>query len=150
MRAAALLCFCLLASCKDREAPARRAARPALAASAAETEASPGAEISDDTDSAWLLGTWQKQGSRGGLQIPVKEWLLFNAPDQVALLAGKPAVLRGRGRFVLHGKYLTLLLPQPTGLTVERYLDVARDHSRLGEGAESEQPTSWVRGSPAP
>jgi hypothetical protein len=128
-----LLALLALAACKDESKAKKRAARPVE-----EQASEPAAAAADDTP-AWLAGTWHKKGQR--------EWLLFNPPDQVAVLAGKPVTMKTRGKFVLHGRYLTLQLPQSNGVVAERYLDVSADRSRLTE----ETAAAWYeRGAPPP
>jgi hypothetical protein len=135
VRSLALVLAVALLGCKDEpKSGKRRSAKPA----AVEEEAKPEAQPVKD-ESSWIAGTWHKKGQR--------EWLLFNPPDQVAVLGGKPVSMKSRGKFSLKGRYLTLLLPQPNGVVAERYLDVSPDRSRLTD----ETAAAWYeRGAPPP
>ena len=130
-----LLALALIACKEEPRTVKKRAPRPAAVDE--EESKAPAAAPSDDP--SWISGTWQKRGGR--------EWLLFNPPSQVAVLAGKPVTMKSRGKYILHGRYLTLQLPQPNGVMSERYLDVAPDHSRLSEEGTG---ISYERGSPPP
>ncbi len=87
-------------------------------------------------DPAWIGGTWEKQGGH--------EWLLFNPPEQFAVIAGKPPTMKARGKYQMQAKYITLFVPQPNGVLAERYLEAAPDHQTLSEGGAG----VWVRGAP--
>jgi hypothetical protein len=130
-----LLLALALIACKEEPKPVKKRAPKAVAVG--EEEPKTAEPVRDDP--SWISGTWQKNGAR--------EWLLFNPPAQVAVLAGKPAVMKSRGKYILHGRYLTLQLPQPNGVMATRYLDVAPDRSRLAEEATG---ASYQRGSPPP
>jgi len=123
---ALLLVLALMACRKSEPAKKARATKPVAAESSA-----PHAD-----DPAWIGGTWEKQGGR--------EWLLFNPPDQFAVLSGKPATIKARGKYQMQAKYVTLFVPQPNGIPTERYLEAAPDHQRLSEGSTG----VWVRGAP--
>jgi hypothetical protein len=130
-----LLLALALIACKDESRAAKkRAPKPAAVA---EEEARAAAAAIDDP--SWISGTWQKKGAN--------EWLLFNPPGQVAVLAGKPATMKQRGKFTLKGRYLMIQIPQPNGSVADHYFDVSPDHSRF---AEEGTRASYERGSPPP
>jgi hypothetical protein len=136
-----LILILSLGACQKSEAPKKkRAPKPAAAESAAAQEAKPTpapAQTADDP--SWLAGTWQKKGA--------SEWLLFNPPNQVAVLAGKPARMIARGKFSARGRFLMLEFPLPNGGVTVRELTAAPDRSRLSEGTAA----AWYeRGSPPP
>ena len=128
-----LLILALIACKEEPRSVKKRAPKTAVE----EEEAKAAAAAIDDP--SWISGTWQKRKA--------SEWLLFNPPGQVAVLAGKPAAMKSRGKYILKGRFLTLQLPQPNGVMSERYLDVAPDRSRLSEEASG---ASYERGSPPP
>jgi hypothetical protein len=129
-----LLALALIACNDESKAAKKRAQKTAIVAA---EEAKAAAAASDDP--SWITGTWQKKGAR--------EWLLFNPPGQVAVLAGKPATMKVRGKFTLKGRYLMLQFPQPNGSVADQYLDVSLDRSRLAEEGTG---ASYERGSPPP
>lgn len=108
-----------------------KAAQPA---SARDPSAAPPAE-----DVSWLIGTWERQS--GG-----KDWLLFNAPKDVMVLAGKPAGVTMRGEFIAHGRFVSLIFREPGRLPVERELEAPPDRSELRENAAV--PVTYRRGAP--
>jgi hypothetical protein len=126
MRWAALLALLALGSACKREPkknePAKKTAAP------------------QDDNPAFLVGTWQKGNAQ--------EWLVFDPTrGQVAIVSGKPATMKTRGKFKLAGRYLTLEFKKPNGSLDAIDLVVSPDQSRLtleeGQGF-------YQRGSPPP
>jgi hypothetical protein len=124
----ALLLVLALVACRKSEPAKKQGATKPIAS---HPFATPQAD-----DPAWIGGTWEKQGGR--------EWLLFNPPEQFAVLSGKPPTIKSRGKYQMQAKYVTLFVPQPNGIPAERYLEAAPDHQRLIEGSSG----VWVRGAP--
>jgi hypothetical protein len=134
--AGALLGLSVLGSCS--RAPEQHAAAPR----AVVVEAGPPAEPATSTagvDISWLVGTWERQSG-------AKEWLLFNAPKEVAVIAGKPPVMVARGEFVPSGKSISLFFRGAGGATQERVFEAAPDRSELHE--LSPTPGTYRRGAP--
>ena len=125
MRWAVLLALLALGACKresKKAEPAKKAAAP------------------QDDSPAWLVGTWQKGSAQ--------EWLLFDpSRGQVAIVSGKPATMKSRGKFKLVGRYLTLQFTRPNGSIEAIDLVVAPDRSRL---VVEEGKGFYQRGSPPP
>ena len=90
MRALALL----LAMACNEPAPQKHKAKPIEI----ETPLVKKALDADDADPAWLAGTWKKDGEN--------HWFLFNLPDEVAELSGKPPRVVRRGKLALHGAFV--------------------------------------------
>jgi hypothetical protein len=99
----------------------------------------PAAAVNPHDDAAWLYGTWQRQSGKA-------EWLLFNPPTAVLQISGKPAAVTARGEFVLHGRFVSLVFPQPNGSTAERELKASADHFELTE--RGLPPATYKRGAP--
>ena len=129
-----LLLALALVACNEDTKPARKRARPAAVEEEAEPKAA-AAPVSDDP--SWISGTWQKKGAR--------EWLLFNPPAQVAVIAGKPPAMIARGEFVPSGRSISLFF-RGTGGTQERVLEAAPDRSELHEVGPT--PATYRRGAP--
>jgi hypothetical protein len=125
VRWAALLALLALGACKrepKKAEPAKKSAAP------------------QDDNPAWLVGTWQKGNAQ--------EWLLFDPTrGQVAIISGKPATMKTRGKFKLVGRYLTLEFTKPNGSIEAIDLVVSPDRSRLGV---EEGKGFYQRGSPPP
>ncbi len=133
--AAAALCVGALVGCS--RAPEKHAAAPR----AAVVDAGPPPEPAFSTagaDISWLVGTWERQSGQ-------KEWLLFNAPKEVAVIAGKPPAMIARGEFVPSGRSISLFF-RGTGGTQERVLEAAPDRSELHEVGPT--PATYRRGAP--
>ena len=79
MKPTAALAIALLLGCsrgrQEQHAAAPRAAAP--------VDAGPPAVSTAGADISWLVGTWERQSAP-------KDWLLFNAPKEAAVLSGKP------------------------------------------------------------
>ncbi len=131
----------LLLAC-SRQKPETHAvvARPApvvAAAVDAGAKAEP-AVTTQGSDISWLVGTWERQSKD-------KEWLLFNAPNEVGVIAGNPPALTGRGEFVPTGRSISLFFRSVGGNTVERVLEASADRSELREAAAN---ATYRRGAP--
>lgn len=82
-------------------------------------------------DSRWLSGSWQKGGGR--------EWLLFNPPDEVGVLEGKPAKLVAHGKYSANGNYVSVLLRTST-------LELVSDEAHQALVSSSVPPARYIRG----
>jgi hypothetical protein len=130
---AALALVALLACSRKQE---QHAAAPKAATAA---DAGPPALSTAGADISWLVGTWERQP--GG-----KEWLLFNAPKEVAVLSGKPPTLSARGEFVPTGRSISIFIRSPGGAQTELVLEATPDKSELrGTGPK---PATYRRGAP--
>ena len=126
MRFAAALSFLAFLACSQKPQPAAHVAapRPAPADAGPAQEA---AVTGQGADISWLVGTWERQSA-------LKEWLLFNAPREVAILAGSPPAMVDRGEFIPNGKEISLFLKRGTQAgIVERVLLASPDRSELHE-----------------
>ena len=134
--AAAALGLFALAACS--RAPEKHEAAPR----AVVIDAGPPPEPALSTagaDISWLVGTWERQSGQ-------KEWLLFNAPKEVAVIAGKPPTMVARGEFVPSGKTISLFFRGSGGATQERSFEAAADRSELHELGPT--PATYRRGAP--
>ncbi|HZX93066.1 MAG TPA: hypothetical protein VFE90_01010 [Myxococcales bacterium] len=133
MKPCAFALLALLACSPEKREPRPRASRPAAPVATTPSPA-PAQE-----DGSWLEGTWERQAG-------IKDWLLFNAPKEVLVLAGKPATVTHRGEFVPHGRFVSLFFRLPGGSLVERELEAPADRSELREKGSS--PAIYRRGAP--
>ena len=134
-RAAPLAILLLLACSRQKQETHAVVARPAP------VEAAPKAEPAVTTQGAditWLVGTWERQSKP-------KEWLLFNAPNEVGVIGGDPPALIGRGEFIPNGRAISLFFRGVGGNTVERVLEASADHAELRESAAN---ATYRRGAP--
>jgi hypothetical protein len=90
-------------------------------------------------DISWLVGTWERQSAP-------KDWLLFNPPKEVAVIAGKPPTMTARGEFVPTGRSISIFMRGPGGGTTERVLEATADLSELREAGPP--PATYRRGAP--
>lgn len=125
MRAGAALPVLLLA-CSGKPEPVHVAAPRAAAAATDAAAPQEPAKTTQGADIAWLVGTWERQA-------PPREWLLFNAPKEVGVLAGTPPALVSRGEFIPSGKEISLFFRGAGGATVERVFVASPDRSELHE-----------------
>jgi hypothetical protein len=124
---------------RPRAVPAQGAAAPAARGAPAVPAAQAAPAAAADEDVTWLLGTWERQS-------PPKDWLLFNPPKDVMIIAGKPAAVTRRGEFVANGRFVSLIFRQQGGSAVERELQAPPDRSELREGGPT--PATYRRGAP--
>ena len=122
-----------LCACSQKKQTAPMAAAPANAA-----DAGPEARSTQGADISWLVGTWERQSAP-------KEWLLFNAPNEVGVLAGNPPSLAGRGEFVPNGRSISLFFRASGGNITERVLEASGDHAELREKSAN---ATYRRGAP--
>ena len=134
MKAQAILVAALLLGC-SRAQPEKHAAPRA----APVVDAGPPAVSSQGADISWLVGTWERQS-------PPKDWLLFNAPKEAAVIAGNPPTVTARGEFAPAGRSISMFIPGPGGGLTERLFEASADHSELREQGPS--PATYRRGSP--
>jgi hypothetical protein len=99
----------------------------------------PSAFSTAGSDISWLVGTWERQSAP-------KDWLLFNAPKEVAVIAGAPPAMIARGEFVPTGRSISIFIPGQGGGTVERVLEATPDRSELREAGPP--PVTYRRGAP--
>jgi hypothetical protein len=90
-------------------------------------------------DISWLVGTWERQSTP-------KDWLLFNPPKEVAVIAGAPPTMIARGEFVPTGRSISIFLRGQGGGTTERVLEATPDLSELREAGPP--PLTYRRGAP--
>jgi hypothetical protein len=143
VKPALALAFAALLACTQKRQE-KHAAVPLPAADAGTTSASaaPAAQPSlsgQGADISWLVGTWERQSAP-------KEWLLFNAPKEVGVIAGNPPALTDRGEFIPSGRFVSLFFRGVGGSTVERVLEASADHAELRE--RSTPPATYRRGAP--
>ena len=135
MKRASALAITLLLGCsrgqQDKHATAPRAAAP--------VDAGPPALSSAGADISWLVGTWERQ-------TPPKDWLLFNAPKEAAVISGKPPTVSARGEFAPAGRSISIFIRGPGGALTERVFEASADHSELQEQGTS--PATYRRGAP--
>jgi hypothetical protein len=137
VRAAAAVALLALLAC-SRKAQEKHVA----AALPAQAEPAPPKKPEVSTqgaDISWLVGTWERQSAP-------KDWLLFNAPKEVAVLAGKPPALTERGEFIPTGKSISLFFRGGGGSIVERVLEATADYKELRENGNP--PVTYRRGAP--
>lgn len=87
----------------------------------------------DKEDPSWLGGMWQ-EGDRD-------HWYLFNLPNEVAELQGKPASVVRRGKLSVHGRYVSVIYPND-----EVHFTATKDHAELS----SDSPRAVYRRGSAP
>ena len=139
MRAAVALCVVAVLACsRGKEEKHAVVARAAPAAPPAVDAGQP-AVTTQGADISWLVGTWEKQSAP-------KEWLLFNAPREVGVIAGNPPALTGRGEFIPTGNSISLFFRGVGGTTVERVLEASADHQELREAGTPR--VTYRRGAP--
>ena len=80
------------------------------------------AEASDDADTTWLSGTWQESDRQ--------HWFLFNLPNEVAELSGKPARVVRRGKLSVNGRYVDAIFPAG-----EVHFVATKDHAEMTSDA---------------
>jgi hypothetical protein len=102
-------------------------------------DAGPPALSTHGADITWLIGTWERQSRP-------KEWLLFNAPNEVGVLAGSPPALTGKGEFIPNGRSVSLFFRGVGGNTVERVFEGSADGSELREQGTAN--ATYRRGTP--
>jgi hypothetical protein len=90
-------------------------------------------------DISWLVGTWERES-------PPKDWLLFNPPKEVAVIAGNPPTMTARGEFVPTGRSISIFMRGQGGGTIERVLEATPDQSELREAGAT--PVTYRRGAP--
>jgi hypothetical protein len=132
--AAGLLALLCCSRGPEKHAAAPRAAAPVDAGPAREP-----AFTSAGADITWLVGTWERQAGQ-------KEWLLFNAPKEAAVIAGKPPVMTARGEFFPNGKSISVFFKGAGGNSVERVFEASADRSELHEVGST--PATFRRGAP--
>jgi hypothetical protein len=131
--AAAVAVLALLACSRK---PEQHAAAPKAAPA---VDAGPPSLSTAGSDISWLVGTWERQPSG-------KEWLLFNAPKEVAVLSGKPPAVTARGEFVPTGRSISIFIRGSGGAQTELVLEATPDRSELrGSGPT---PATYRRGAP--
>ena len=108
-----LACLVLL-SCSKKQ-PEKHQAKPVAAE---ETPIADKVIAEDDGDPSWLSGTWQEGQQR--------HWFLFNLPNEVAELQGKPAKIVRRGKLSIHGRYVDAIFP-----TGEVHFTATKDHAEM-------------------
>ena len=134
MKAAAALALLALCACSRK--PEQHAAAPKAAPAA---DAGPPQLSTAGVDISWLVGTWERQPAG-------REWLLFNAPKEVAVLSGKPPAVTARGEFVPTGRSISIFIRGSGGALTELTLEATADHSELrGTGPT---PATYRRGAP--
>ena len=133
MRSALPLLLAALCACSQKKQTSPLAAAPARPA-----DAGPPALSTQGADISWLIGTWERQSAP-------KEWLLFNAPNEVGVLAGTPPALAGRGEFIPNGRSISLFFRGSGGNTSERVLEASADHAELSEKSAN---ATYRRGAP--
>jgi hypothetical protein len=106
---------------------------------AAAVDAGPPSLSSAGADISWLVGTWERQSAP-------KDWLLFNAPREAAVISGKPPTVTARGEFAPAGKSISIFIRGPGGALTERMFEASADHSQLQEQGAS--PATYRRGAP--
>jgi hypothetical protein len=90
-------------------------------------------------DISWLVGTWERQSGQ-------KEWLLFNAPKEAAVISGKPPAMSARGEFFPNGRSISVFFRGAGGDAVERVFEASADRMELRElGATA---ATYRRGAP--
>jgi hypothetical protein len=143
---AAVAALVPLLACSRPSHEARPRAVPAQRDAARTTRAAPAAPVAKaappptaDEDLGWLLGTWERQGAP-------RDWLLFNPPNEVVVISGKPAAVTLRGEFIANGRFVSLIFRQPGGSVVEHELQAPPDRSELREGGPT--PAAYRRGAP--
>ena len=134
MRTPAALAVLALLSC-SRSGQEKHAAAPR----AAPVDAGPPSFSTAGMDISWLVGTWERQSAP-------QEWLLFNAPKEVAVIAGKPPTMVARGEFVPNGRSVSIFFRGTGGATQERVFEATADYSELREAGPS--PATYRRGAP--
>ncbi|HUJ28110.1 MAG TPA: hypothetical protein VLW85_18945 [Myxococcales bacterium] len=107
----------LLAIACSKKQPEKHQAKP-VAAEQTETPVADKVIAEDESDSTWLIGTWQEGGQR--------HWFLFNVPTEVAELSGKPAKVVRRGKLVIHGRYVDAIFD-----TAEVHFVATKDHAQM-------------------
>jgi hypothetical protein len=131
----AALAIALLLGCsrgqQEKHAAAPRAAAP--------VDAGPPATSTAGADISWLVGTWERKAAP-------KDWLLFNAPKEVAVISGKPPTVTARGEFAPAGRSISIFIRGPGGALTERVFEASADHSELQEQGTS--PATYRRGAP--
>jgi hypothetical protein len=128
----------MLLSC-SRGSQDQHAAAPRAAPGADAVPAPKPAFSTAGQDISWLVGTWERQSG-------AKDWLLFNPPKQLAVIAGNPPTITARGEFVPSGRSISLFFRGPGGNTIERVLEATPDYSELREGGTP--PATYRRGAP--
>jgi hypothetical protein len=132
VRFAAALAVLLLLACSRK--PEQHAAAPKAA-----VDAGPPALSTAGADISWLVGTWQRYPAG-------REWLLFNAPKEVAVLSGNPPTISARGEFVPQGKSISIFIRGSGGAQTELVLEANADRSELrGTGPDA---ATYRRGAP--
>jgi hypothetical protein len=135
VKPAAALAIAFLLGCsrgrQETDAAAPRAALP--------VDAGPPALSTAGADISWLVGTWERQSAP-------KDWLLFNAPKEAAVISGKPPTVSARGEFAPAGRSISVFISGPGGGLTERVFEVSADHSELQEQGAS--PATYRRGAP--
>jgi hypothetical protein len=150
VRPALALALAALLSCTQKRQeshaavplPAADAGTTATDTASATATAAPAAKPSlsgQGADISWLVGTWERQSAP-------KEWLLFNAPKEVGVIAGNPPALTNRGEFIPNGRFVSLFFRGVGGSTVERVLEASADYAELRE--RSTPPATYRRGAP--
>jgi hypothetical protein len=120
----------------SRGQPEKHAVAPKAAAP---VDAGPPSVSSQGADISWLVGTWERQSAP-------KDWLLFNAPKEAAVIAGNPPTVTGRGEFAPAGRSISIFIPGPGGGLVERVFEASADHAELRE--QGATPATYRRGAP--
>src|SRR5438445_10694369 len=77
-------------------------------------------------DISWLVGTWERQSAP-------KDWLLFNAPKEAAVISGKPPTVSARGEFSPAARSISIFIRGPGGALTESVFEASADHSELQE-----------------
>ena len=135
MKPAAVLALALLLGC-SRGQQEKHATAPRAAAS---VDAGPPTLSSAGADISWLVGTWERQSAP-------KDWLLFNAPKEAAVLSGKPPTVTARGEFSPAGRSISIFIRGSGGALTERVFEASADHSELQE--QGATPATYRRGAP--
>jgi len=131
------LVFLLLLACSRGQQEQHAAAPKAAPVDAGPPP--PPAYSTAGADISWLVGTWERDSAP-------KDWLLFNAPKEVAVIAGSPPVMTARGEFVPSGRSISIFMRGQGGGTVERVLEASPDRSELREAGPP--PATYRRGAP--
>jgi hypothetical protein len=121
VRIALVVCaFVFLASCRREPPPPPPTPAPILdpTPTPIADKAIAQGEAEDREDPSWLAGMWQ-EGDKD-------HWYLFNMPNEVAELQGKPVTGVRRGKLVVHGRYVSVIFPDG-----EIHFTASKDHSEL-------------------
>jgi hypothetical protein len=134
MKALALASLVVLsAACNKAKAPAAKDAAPEpVSDTPIADKAIAVGEAEEHADPSWLSGTWQEREHH--------HWFLFNLPNEVAELSGKPAKVVRRGKLIIHGRYVSAVFE-----SAEVHFEASKDRSEMRSDAPA---AVFRRGSP--